>query len=98
MAKKEISREILDLKKELEEGRAVMGTKVVRKELGKNLLSKIYLSSNCPEKDGGELRAYAEMSKVPIVVLAISNEELGVMCKKYHSISVLGIKKKQVFQ
>lgn len=92
--KKEVSREIQELKKEVEEGKTVIGTKVVLEGLRKGLLGKIYLSNNYPEKDKAELEAYAEMGKVPIVVLDISNDELGAVCKKYYFISVLGVKKR----
>lgn len=94
--KKEISKGILDLKKGLAEGKAVIGTKIVLKDLKDAKLSKIYLASNCPEKVKEDIEYYGSLVKVPIIVLSVDNEEIGVLCKKHFFISVLGIKKRWV--
>lgn len=92
--KKEISKEILGLKKEIEEGKIVIGKEAVLKNLKDNKLEKIYFANNCPEKMKGEINYYQGLVKIPAAVLEISNEELGVLCKKHFFISVLGVKKK----
>ncbi|MBR9683017.1 50S ribosomal protein L30 [Candidatus Woesearchaeota archaeon] len=91
--KKEISKEITDLKKELVDDKVLVGKDVVLKNLKNEKLSKIYLASNCPEKTIADIKYYSDLAKVPIVALKLNNEELGVFCKKHFFISVLGIKK-----
>lgn len=92
--KKEISKEILDLKKGLAEGKAVVGAKTVLRDLKDDKLGKIYLASNCPKEIEEDIRHYSDLVKVPVIVLDVDNEEIGVLCKKHFFISVLGIKKR----
>ena len=79
-------------KKEID--KAVIGTEVVLKNLKNKKLSKVYLASNCHEKTKKDIESYSQLVNVPIVMLDINNEELGVFCKKHFFISVLGIKRK----
>lgn len=90
--KKEISKKLQELKKEID--KAAIGTKIVLKNLKDKKLSKIYLASNCPENTKKDIESYSRLVSVPIVILDVNNEELGVFCKKHFFISVLGIKKK----
>jgi large subunit ribosomal protein L30e len=93
MAKKKISKELMDLKQEVTSGKAVIGTKSVLKNLKESKLIKIYLATNCPSDVRKDIEHYSALVKTPIVTLEIDNEEVGVLCKKYFFISVLGIKK-----
>jgi ribosomal protein L30E len=92
--KKEVSKEIMDMKKELAEGKAVVGTETVLKSLKGGKLNKVYLSSNCPDGVKKDVEYYSSLVKVPVVFLKMNNEEIGVLCKKHFFISVLGVKKK----
>lgn len=92
--KKEISKEVSDLKKEVAEGRVAIGTKVVLANLKARKLSKVYLASNCQEKVKKDIGYYSDLAKMPVVVLELNNEEIGILCKKHFFISVLGLKKK----
>ncbi len=93
MAKKKISKELVDLKQEVTSGKAVIGAKSVLKKLKEKKLNKIYLASNCPSDVKKDIEHYCALVKVPIVILEIDNEEVGILCKKHFFISVLGIKK-----
>lgn len=93
MAKKEFNKEVLELKKWLAEKKAVLGFKEVLEELKNGLLAKIFLASNCPEKIKSEIEYYSGLGKVPVKILGIDNEEIGVFCKKHFFISVLGVRK-----
>lgn len=92
--KKKISKEEQELRKEIEEGRVIRGSKSVIKSLKKGLLSKVYLANNCPSSIKEDIEYYARLGKVPLIFLEMNNEELGVFCKKHFFISVLGVKKK----
>ena len=69
----------------------VLGTDRTKKELIRGTLSRIFLSSNVPETVQADFRRYAEMSDVPVDELEISNQELGILCKKPFSVSVIGL-------
>lgn len=92
--KKEASKEILELKKEMAEGKAVIGTKEVLAELREEKLGRIYLASNCPAERKEEIKHYAALVKVPVVELEISNEEIGILGKKHYFVAAVGVKKK----
>jgi len=93
MAKKEISKEVLELKKDLADGKIIVGLKTVLKSLRADGLNRIYLAKNCPLEMKEDIIRYAKLMKVAIKELKIDNEELGVFCKKHFFISVLGVKK-----
>ncbi len=90
MVKKQASS---DIKKDLKTRKVVIGTKVVMKNLRLNKLEKIYLASNCNESSKKELEYYSKLLKIPVIKLKQPNDELGVICKKQYSISMLGVLK-----
>ena len=95
MAKrKELSKELLELKKEITDGKLVVGFKTVLKQLQADALNRVYLAQNCPADTKAELERFLGLGKTPLVVLGMDNEELGAFCKKNFFISVLGVKKK----
>jgi ribosomal protein L30E len=82
-----------DIKKELKKRKFVIGTKEVIKNLKVNKLEKIYIASNCNDNSKKELEYYSKLLKIAIIILKQPNDELGVICKKQYSISMLGILK-----
>lgn len=80
------------LSTKMQEGRAVAGVKKVLKQLRAGKLSQVFLASNCPAQMKKDVESSARLAKVPVVELAVNNEELGVLCKKNFFISVAGIK------
>lgn len=84
---------IKELKSVLNTDKIVIGTEETIKELKGQMLSKVYLSSNVPEKVAEDIAYYCDLAGTEIVRLEVPNEELGVMCQKPYYISVLGIKK-----
>jgi len=92
MAKKEIAEHIVKIKKSLETGN-VLGQKAVKKSLIKDELKEIFMASNIPEYYESEITKLAEINKVPISKIEQANDELGTLCKKPFSISIIGLKK-----
>lgn len=90
MVKKQAS---TDIKKDLKTRKIIIGTKVVMKNLKLNKLEKIYIASNCNESSKKELEYYSKLLKIPVIKLKQPNDELGVICKKQYSISMLGVLK-----
>jgi len=91
MVKKQSS--VTDIKKELKTKKIVIGTKIVIKNLRLNKLEKVYIASNCKESSKKELEYYSKLLNIPIITLKQPNDELGVICKKQYSISMLGVLK-----
>jgi len=71
----------------------VIGTERTIKNLKLGRVEKVILSSNCPENVVDDVNHYSGTSKTETVKVSYPNEELGVICKKPYSISVLSILK-----
>lgn len=95
MAKKKIviSETVKEIQNLLKENRVLIGKDITIKCLKKDMIKKIFLSSNCPEKIIKEIKYYASLAEVEVVSIEKNNEELGLLCKKPFFISVLGVKK-----
>ncbi len=85
---------------EIDEIRKLVGTKNLLIGTGrtiKNLktgkLSRVYVSSNCPDNIKEDLNYYGDLSETPILELKQTNEELGAVCKKPFFVSVLSVLK-----
>lgn len=80
-----------ELKEALKQkNKVIIGTEKTLKLLKKGQLTSIYLSSNCPSHVKQDVEHYAKLHEIKVIMLKQSNEELGVMCKKPFSISILG--------
>ncbi|MBU0460685.1 MAG: ribosomal L7Ae/L30e/S12e/Gadd45 family protein [Nanoarchaeota archaeon] len=88
--KKEIKEDIKELKAKIIAGKGIIGTDRVIKALLANKLSTVYLSSNCPEQKSEEIFSKAKLADVLVIKLELSNEELGILCKKNFFVSVVG--------
>ena len=86
---------ITEIREALKKEIVVIGTKDTIKNLKKGKLEKIFLSSNCPKSIKADIISYSKLSKIPVTTLKKSNEEIGTLCKKPFSISVLSILKKK---
>ncbi|MBI2507468.1 ribosomal L7Ae/L30e/S12e/Gadd45 family protein [Candidatus Woesearchaeota archaeon] len=67
----------------------VFGTERNLKLLKNDGLKRIYFSSNCADKIKMDIKHYGK--SVEIVELNNVNNEIGVICKKPFSISVIGL-------
>lgn len=81
---------IQDIKAALKENKTVIGTKEVIKNLKLGKISKVFVTSNAPKDVKESVSKYAGISGADVVELKYANDELGTLCKKTHSISVLG--------
>ena len=84
---------IMEIKKNLKTKKMVLGTELTIKRLKQGKISKVFVSSNCPENVKKDLDYYSDVSQVPVEQLSIPNSELGTACKKPFSISVVGLLK-----
>ena len=88
--KKDVGKELKFLRAQVQEGKAIIGTERVLKELKAKRLSRVFLASNCPTKLKEDIQYYAGLANVFVVELEQNNAELGLFCKKNYFISVLG--------
>ena len=88
MAKKVTTTEI---KKLLKAGNVLLGTERTLKSLRLGRIEKVLLSSNVNEKAEKDINYYAGLSNTEVQKLDIPNDELGVVCKKPFSISVISL-------
>lgn len=93
MAKERVDKKILELRKLIKEKKMLVGTERTLKALKLGKLEKVFLSLNCPAGVKEDINHYSKLSKASISQLRYPNDELGVLCKKPHSISVLGLLK-----
>jgi len=71
----------------------VIGTNEVVKNLKIGKVNKVYMASNCEQKDKESIEYYAGLSKAEVFYLEQPNDELGIICKKPYPISVMALSK-----
>ena len=93
MAKKLEDPLVAELKKFTTAKRVIIGTDRTRKKLKQGLLSKVYVSMNCPDPLRESIKKSCSIACVEFVHLPHASTELGMACKKPFAISILGITK-----
>lgn len=82
---------INEIKKALKNKKIIIGTERTIKNLRLGKISKVFLTSNCPEDVKKNIKYYSKLAKVEVIQLKQPNDELGALCKKPFSISVLSV-------
>ncbi len=85
--------QIAEIQKLLKEKKIIIGAKITLKNLKLGKISRVFLSANYSDKIKDSVEHYAELSKAVVVKLKYTNDELGILCKKPFSISVLSVLK-----
>ena len=83
----------LELKKLVGSNLLVLGTDRTLKELNKGNIVKIFIAANCATDIKDSINQYCKLSKIPCEELKDDDSEIGVICKKPFSISVVGVLK-----
>ncbi len=78
-----------EIKQALKEKSLVFGTKATLRNLRQGKAKKVLISSNCTKESREELKHNAKLSKAEVIELEIPDSEVGMICKKRFSISVL---------
>lgn len=91
MAKRKTTDVVADIRKALEEKKVVIGAGTAIKNLKLGKTELVYLSQNCPKNTTEDIEHYAKIGNIKVVKLSYPNDELGVLCKKPFSISVLSV-------
>ena len=82
-----------EIRKLIGSEKLLLGTEQTIKALKGGKLAKVFLASNTSDKVKADITHYSEIAKVEVVETDKTNEELGTVCKKPFSISVIGILK-----
>lgn len=82
-----------EIRKLLKTKKLVIGTERALKGLQQGSVAKVFYAANCHASVKSYITHYSKLNDVEPVELEMDNKELGVMCKKPFSISVIGISK-----
>ncbi|MEA3378694.1 MAG: ribosomal L7Ae/L30e/S12e/Gadd45 family protein [Nanoarchaeota archaeon] len=77
------------LKKALKEEKLIFGIKETIKNIKNGNAKTVFLASNCSDSIKEQIRHYAKLGDFEIMELGVPDSEIGMLCKKLHSISVL---------
>jgi len=91
--KKELDADIEKIQVGISKKKVIVGTKRTLVELRKGKVGVIYVTANCPAVIKEDVTYYSKLANCNVVNLAYDNDELGVLCKKPFSISVVGMLK-----
>ncbi|MBN1792877.1 ribosomal L7Ae/L30e/S12e/Gadd45 family protein [Candidatus Woesearchaeota archaeon] len=82
-----------EIKKLWKNENLVIGSDEVLKLLRAGEIERVMLAKNAPEGVAQDVDRYTKLKGVPVEVLDVPNDELGVLCKKPFNIAVIGLKK-----
>lgn len=71
----------------------VIGEERAVKALKSGKAAKVFFTQNCADSAKESIRRYAAEAGVPAEELPVQNDELGTICKKMFSISVVSLLK-----
>ena len=81
------------IKKAMEEKKDVLGTKRTLASLKKKELKSVIVAESCPEPAKEEVRKSAASCGAEVELVKINGRQLGTVCRKPFSVTVLGLKK-----
>ena len=81
--------QINEIKKLLETGKLIFGADQALKLLRQHKAAKVWMSKNVSADALGDIKNLAALDSVEVVELPQSNEELGTLCRKPFTISVI---------
>ena len=93
MAKKRIDQTAVKIRALMADDKLIIGTERTLKLIKIGKLKQVFLSSNCSDKTKEDIMHYSKQTNTEVKELVYPNEELGVVCKKLYSISVIGVLK-----
>ena len=74
----------------LQEKKVIIGTERVLKALKDKKLHRVFMAKNCPSTTKKDLQYYAKLAEIPVIELDMTNEEMGIFCKKNYFVAVVG--------
>ena len=80
---------LAELRRVLKSEKVVYGSSQTIRDLKKNKIKKIFLSSDCMDRMKSDIRYYSKFNKVEIVELKQPSDELALICKKGYPVTVI---------
>ena len=82
---------LAELKQVLGTGKALLGTSRTLKEIRRGNIERVFVSKNTPKLVREDLKHYSDISGFEVVELDIPNDELGTVCRKQFSVSIVSV-------
>ena len=86
-----IDSRIEEIRKAIAGNKQIIGTSVTLKRLKANKIEKIFITKTIAKESLSDIQHYAGILNIPVEKLDMSNEELGILCKKPFRINVFSI-------
>ena len=83
-----------EIRKLLAAKKIVVGSERTIKQIKTGGIARVFVTLNAKPSTKESLLHYCKMGNVEVVELPVKSAELGIVCKKPFSISVLGVVKK----
>ena len=80
---------VADIKKAIKDKKIFYGSDITIKMIKTGKVTEVYVASNCPERIKKDLWENCGIANIKLNEIEESNEELGNICKKPFSVSVL---------
>ncbi len=80
-----------EIKKAIEEGKLVIGSREIVKKLKTDKLKLIVVAQNCPENLRKDIEYYAKLAGVETVEFDGTERDLGVFCGKPFPIAAVAV-------
>ncbi len=81
------------IKNAVESNKTLMGSDETLRALMADELSLVVMASNCPQEVAEKIEHYAQISGTESHKFSLASKELGSVCRKPFSVTVLGITK-----
>jgi len=78
-----------DIRKTIRDKKVYYGADITLKMIKTGSAHEVFVASNCPERIKRDLRRNCQIANTKLNELEENNEELGNICKKPFSVSVL---------
>lgn len=93
MARKTAADYMDEIRKLVKTKKVIIGTERTLKAIKSSSVSRVYAASNAKDSVMADIKKSAKTIGIEFIGLDIKNDELGIICKKPFSISVLGVLK-----
>lgn len=81
-----------EIRENLEKDNLLFGRDETLKGLKNKTLDKVFISKNVDEETRNSLAYYANLQEIDVVNTNLTSIDLGTLCKKPFSVSMLGLK------
>ena len=80
---------LAEIKKLIGSNSLIIGADLTLKNLKLGKVKRVFVTENAPDAVKEEIASFSKLSGAEVVDVNLPNEEMGVLCKKPFSISIL---------